>query len=120
RLAEQGVRYRNAFANAPVCSAARSTLIMGMYATSLGIQHHRSRVRVPDDFQAYPVYLRRAGYYCTNNSKTDYNVANVGEPWDESSPRAHYRNRAPGQPFFAVFNLTTSHESQVAPDPGKS
>lgn len=120
RLAAQGVRYRNAFANAPVCSTARSTLIMGMHATSLGIQNHRSRVRIPDDFQLYPVYLRRAGYYCTNNAKTDYNVANTGSPWDESSPEAHYRNRAVGQPFFAVFNLTTSHESQVAPKPGKT
>ena len=42
RLAAEGVRYRNAFANAPVCSAARSTLITGMYACSLGIHNHRS------------------------------------------------------------------------------
>ncbi len=61
-----------------------------------------------------------AGYYCTNNVKTDYNVANAGQPWDESSNRAHYKNRGPAQPFFAVFNFTTSHESQVAPKPGKT
>ncbi|MCU0872549.1 MAG: sulfatase-like hydrolase/transferase [Pirellulaceae bacterium] len=119
RLAAEGVRYRNAFANAPVCSTARTTLITGMYACSLGAQHHRSRVPIPDSFPLYPVPLREAGYYCTNNSKTDYNVANVGKPWDESSPRAHYKNRRPGQPFFAIFNLTTSHESQVAPKAGK-
>jgi arylsulfatase A-like enzyme len=119
RLAAEGVRYRNAFANAPVCSSARTTLITGMYATSLGVQHHRSRVAIPAGFQLYPVHLRAAGYYCTNNSKTDYNVANAGQPWDESSPQAHYRNRQPGQPFFAVFNFTTSHESQVAPKAGK-
>lgn len=115
RLAAEGVRYRNAFANAPVCSTARTTLITGMHACSLGVQHHRSRVRIPEGFELYPVPLRRAGYYCTNNSKTDYNVANAGQPWDESSPRAHYRNRKEGQPFFAVFNFTPSHESQVAP-----
>ncbi|HUG93933.1 MAG TPA: sulfatase-like hydrolase/transferase, partial [Planctomycetaceae bacterium] len=115
RLAAQGVRYRHAFANAPVCSTARTTLITGMYATTLGVQHHRSRVRIPDGFRLYPEHLRAAGYYCTNNSKTDYNVANAGQPWDESSNRAHYRNRRPGQPFFAVFNFTTSHESRVAP-----
>lgn len=120
RLASQGIRYRNAFANAPVCSSARSTLITGMYATSLGIHNHRSRVAIPDGFKLYPEYLRAAGYYCTNNVKTDYNVANAGQPWDESSNRAHYKNRAPGQPFFAVFNFTTSHESQVAPKPGKT
>jgi N-sulfoglucosamine sulfohydrolase len=113
RLAAEGVRYRNAFANAPVCSTARTTLITGMYASSLGAQHHRSRVRIPDGFQLYPVHLRKAGYYCSNNVKTDYNLANPGKPWDESSNQAHYKNRAPGQPFFAIFNSTTSHEGQL-------
>jgi N-sulfoglucosamine sulfohydrolase len=120
RLADQGIRYANAFANAPVCSSARTTLITAMYATSLGVHHHRSRVAIPEQFRLYPLYLREAGYYCTNNSKTDYNVANAGQPWDESSHRAHYKNRSPGQPFFAVFNLTTSHESQVAPKGNKN
>ncbi|MGH9174997.1 MAG: sulfatase-like hydrolase/transferase, partial [Vicinamibacterales bacterium] len=32
---------------------------------------------------------------------------------DESSPRAHWRGRAPGQPFFAVINITTTHEGQI-------
>jgi arylsulfatase A-like enzyme len=119
QLAAEGVRYRRAFANAPVCSSARTTLITGMYATTLGVHHHRSRVRIPEQFALYPVHLRAAGYYCTNNSKTDYNVANAGQPWDESSNQAHYRNRRPGQPFFAVFNFTTSHESRVAPPADK-
>ena len=61
RLAAQGVRYRNAFANAPVCSSARTTLITGMYACSLGAQHHRSRVAIPDTFPLYPVPLRASG-----------------------------------------------------------
>jgi N-sulfoglucosamine sulfohydrolase len=120
RLAAQGVRYRNAFANAPVCSSARTTLITGMYASSLGVHHHRSRVAIPEQIRLYPEHLRAAGYYCSNNSKTDYNIAGEPNPWDESSNQAHYQNRAPGQPFFAVFNLTTTHESQVAPKPGKT
>jgi arylsulfatase A-like enzyme len=119
-LAEQGVRYRRAFANAPVCSASRSTLITGMYACSLGIQHHRSQVVIPDRFPLFPQLLRQAGYYCTNNSKTDYNIAGETRVWNESSKTAHYRNRPQGQPFFAVFNLTISHESQVAPKSGKT
>ena len=113
-LATEGVRYANAFANAPVCSAARSTLAMGMYAPSLGIHNHRSRVRVPEQFRPYPEHLRAAGYYCTNNSKTDYNFVQTEKNyWDESSNEAHYRNRKPGQPFFAVFNIGASHEGQL-------
>jgi N-sulfoglucosamine sulfohydrolase len=120
RLAAEGVRYRNAFANVPVCSPTRTTLITGMYASSLGVQHHRSRVAIPASFKLYPEHLRAAGYYCSNNSKTDYNVANARNIWNESSAKAHYQSRAPGQPFFAVFNFATSHESQVAPKGGKS
>lgn len=120
RLAEQGVRYRNAFANAPVCSVARTTLITGMYASSIGGQNHRSNVAMPKQFQLYPEHLRAAGYYCTNNSKTDYNFPGGPKSWNESSGKASYDNRQSNQPFFAVHNLTTSHESQVAPKNGKS
>lgn len=120
RLAAHGIRYRHAFANAPVCSTARTTLITGMYASSLGAHNHRSRVAMPESFQLYPEHLRAAGYYCANNSKEDYNLAPARKLWDESSNQAHYKNRAPGQPFFAVFNLTVSHEGQVSPKPGKT
>lgn len=122
KLAAQGVRYRRAFSNAPVCSVARTTLITGMYAPTLGMQNHRSNVAIPAAFRLYPQYLREAGYYCSNNSKTDYNVtgAEGKKIWDDSSKKAHYQNRKKDQPFFAVFNFTSSHESQVAPKPGKT
>lgn len=120
QLAAQGVRFRNAFANAPVCSTARTTLITGMHASSLGLQHHRSRVAIPKRFKLYPQHLRAAGYYCTNNAKEDYNFIGRGEIWDASDRMAHYRNRRPGQPFFAVFNLGSTHESQVAAPDNKT
>lgn len=115
-LASKGVRYISAYANAPVCSGARSTLINGMYGTRLGIYHHRSQHPIPSEFKPYPIYFRQAGYYCTNNSKKDYNLATDYDCWDESSNKAHYKNRKPGQPFFAVFNLIESHESRTFPN----
>ena len=33
--------------------------------------------------------------------------------WDESSQKAHWRNRKEGQPFFSVFNFNVTHESRV-------
>lgn len=120
KLAEGGLRYRNAFATSPVCSAARTTLISGMNGCALGVQHHRSSVMIPERFQQYPEVLRAAGYYCTNNSKTDYNTGNKRKIWDDTSKKAHFKNRAAGQPFFAVFNFVSSHESQVAPKKGKT
>lgn len=117
RLAARGMRYRRAWSNAPVCAPARTTIITGVYATSLGGQHMRSLVRMPPGMQMYPQLLRQLGYYCTNNRKEDYNLVKPGRVWDDSSGRAHWKNRPAGQPFFAVFNLTVSHESQLRKRP---
>lgn len=113
RLAAEGVRYTGAFAHAPVCAPARSGLITGMYPPSLGSHHMRSRAVLPESVRCFTHCLREAGYYCSNNHKEDYNFDKPGGAWDESSRKAHWRNRAPGQPFFSVFNLTTTHESQI-------
>ena len=113
KLASEGTLYSNAYANAPVCSPARFTIISGMYASSAGTHHMRSTNKIPENIRFYPEYLREAGYYCTNNSKTDYNCTEYGELWDESSRTAHYKNRKTGQPFFAIFNLTITHESRI-------
>lgn len=116
RLARDGVRYREAFATAPVCSPARSCLILGMYASSTGSQNLRSHYGLPAQFPGFPSYLRNLGYYTTNNVKTDYNTSEekrtIGESWDESGPKAHWRRRRAGQPFFAVFNLMQTHQSK--------
>lgn len=112
QLAREGVRFTQAYANAPVCSPARSALITGIYATSMGTQHLRSEVALPDKIKALPHYLREAGYYCTNNDKEDYNFTESSF-WDESSKTAHWRNRPAEKPFFSVFNIGTTHQSQI-------
>jgi len=112
RLAAEGILYENAYANVPVCAPARFTIATGIYACSAGTQHMRSYNPIPALIRFYPQYLREIGYYCTNNAKEDYNVANKPRgTWDESSNKAHWKNRKPGQPFFAIFNVETSHES---------
>ncbi len=65
----------------------------------------------------YPQFLREAGYYCTNNSKEDYNLVKPEGVWNESSGNASWKKRAEGQPFFAIFNETCSHESQLRKRP---
>jgi uncharacterized sulfatase len=116
-LAAQGIRYLHAWSTAPVCAPARTTIITGMYPPALGAEHMRSEVTLPSSILLFPQLLRKQGYYCSNNSKEDYNVTKPGTVWDESSGKAHYRNREPGQPFFAVFNFTTTHESQIRKRP---
>ena len=116
-LAKKGMIYRNAWSNAPVCAPARTTIISGIYPPATGAEHMRSETRLPATMKMYPQYLRDAGYYCTNNNKKDYNLTEQGQVWDESSRQAHWRNRAPGQPFFAIFNLGISHESKIRQRP---
>ncbi|TVQ02618.1 MAG: sulfatase [Balneolaceae bacterium] len=112
-FAEKSFRYDIAWSDAPVCAPARTAIITGVYPTSMGAEHMRSDVKLPEFIRKYPALLRDAGYYTTNNSKTDYNVTGYEDVWDESSPQAHYRNRQEGQPFFAVFNFMESHESRI-------
>jgi arylsulfatase A-like enzyme len=117
-LAKRATRYDNAFAASPVCSPSRSVLITGMYNVSTGTNQMRSGFPLPEGVKGFPSYLRRAGYFTTNNVKTDYNTSDSGrvieESWNESSAKAHWRSkeRKKGQPFFAVFNLMTSHQSR--------
>lgn len=118
-LAKRGMIYRHCWSNAPVCAPARTTLISGMYPTSTGSEHMRSMAPYPKGKQMFPQFLRAAGYYCTNNSKEDYNLEKPGKVWDESSNKAHWKNRDKDQPFFAVFNSTKSHESQIRKRPHK-
>ena len=115
QLASQGMRFTRAFTTAGVCAPCRSGIITGIYQTTLGTQHMRSRAKLPDYIRPFPTYLRQSGYYCSNNRKQDYQFNTPEDAWDESSGEAHWRNRPEeDQPFFAVFNFTGCHESGIA------
>jgi len=143
RLASEGCIFPNAFSTAGVCAPSRCSIITGVHATTCGAHHMRTVTNAlytdgmktpyqavpPHHVKCFTEYLRAAGYYCTNNGKTDYNFGAPSTAWDENwdcfpkefdgTPgKAHWRNRAPGQPFFAVFNLNNSHECHMW-DPDK-
>lgn len=116
-LAAKGVRAKNAFSTGTVCSPSRTTIITGLRTYEAGTGHHRSNYALPSLVHGFPYYLIQAGYYATNNAKTDYNVRNpddfIKDAWSESSAKAGWWNRQPGQPFFAVFNYMDSHQSRT-------
>lgn len=113
QLAKQGIMFNNAYCTAAVCAPSRSTLITGMYPPSIGTENMTSEYPSPDFVRLFPAYLKQVGYYTTNNAKKHYNTVDQPEVWDESSKKATYKNRKEGQPFFAVFNIETSHESSI-------
>jgi len=140
KLANESIIYDNAYTTVGVCGPSRSTIITGMYPTSIGTMHMRTShdvfswgrrdysakvdikdisgntIRkyaavIPDYIKCYTEYLREAGYYCTNNYKTDYQFAAPVTSWDENNQSAHWRNAPKGKPFFSIFNIDVSHES---------
>jgi len=128
-LAESGRRYPNAFATAPVCAPSRSAAVTGCYQNSLGT-HHMRTTHTNDDapglatpYDAVPPhyvrtvseFFRQAGYYCTNNVKTDYQFGEPFTAWDEHHDEAGWWGRDDDQPFFAAFNNTVTHESGMWP-----
>ena len=119
KLATEGVRYDNAFTPAGVCAPVRSSTITGMYQSSIGTCPMRCKGAPPEEVKCFPEYLRAAGYYCTNRSKTDYQFNAPFSAWDDSSRKGHWRNRPKGKPFFSVINLTVTHESQIRSPKGK-
>ena len=118
QLASEGFRYTNCFDNAAVCAPTRSCWITGMMAISNGTQPMRSRNLIPHDtIKYYPDLLKKAGYYTSNPGKTDYNIGGREdkECWDHKGGKVKFgwRQRAEGQPFFAVVNIGDSHESRA-------
>lgn len=121
KFTKEGVQFTNAFSTGTVCSPSRSALITGVKTYEIGTGNHRSNYPIPSSIKGFPYYLKQAGYYVTNNSKTDYNVANekvfIAEAWNESSGKAGWWNRDDEQPFFAVFNYNESHQSRTMTNP---
>jgi len=129
QLSNEGIVYDNFYAVSPVCAPSRSSIITGMYPTTIGTQHMRAYKKIENNKNniSHPSYsaspnkrvqffteiLRQNGYYCTNNSKEDYNMLMSPLAWDESSRTAHWKNRKKNQPFFAVFNFSSTHESKI-------
>jgi len=125
RLAREGVRYDHVYSTSGVCAPSRSTLATGMYPISIGTHHMRvtgskdyfpegltsySAV-VPPEVKMHSEYLRRVGYFCTNNAKQDYQFQCPGTAWDQNGNHGHWRNRPSGKPFFSIFNFNVCHES---------
>ncbi len=132
-LASHGRVYTQAFSTAPVCAPSRFSIITGQYAHAAGGLHMRTthdnaiapvppvpyEAVPPVGVKCFTEYLRHAGYFCTNDHKTDYQFAPPRTAWDRCWPGAHWRDRPdPKQPFFAVINPTRTHESGQWADRG--
>jgi len=114
KLAGEGVRFTNAFANTPVCAPARFTIHTGVYASSAGTEHMRSCHPIPEHIKFFTHHLRQAGYFCVNGSKTDYNTTGTPkDAWDDRRLIPSLKRLNKKQPFFCFINYMTTHESSM-------
>lgn len=126
-FSKSAIRYTKMFSNIGVSAPSRYALITGRYPMADGANYMRTTgapdqkpkgiypysVIVSPDIKCYTELLRENGYYCTNNSKTDYQFEVPVTAWDECGNKAHWKNRPKGMPFFSIFNLFVTHESQI-------
>nr|WP_314467119.1 sulfatase [uncultured Novosphingobium sp.] len=115
-LAARGLLFRNVYSNAPVCAPSRFGILTGVYPESCAPANQMRAVgKLPKAFRTYPELMRAAGYFCTNSAKTDYNCdVDPQAIWDGQGKAAHWRSREDkSQPFMAVFNYETTHESKI-------
>jgi arylsulfatase A-like enzyme len=135
QIASESLVFKNAFTTSGVCAPSRSSLITGVHQQSLGTHHMRTKGVIPGlkgggpieyeavppaEVKAFPELLRRAGYYTSNNGKTDYQFGNPSSIWDISEQDANWQGRSEGQPFFAMINIMQTHESYLWPSDRKS
>jgi N-sulfoglucosamine sulfohydrolase len=116
RLAAQGARFTRCFTHAPVCAPSRSGLITGVYPTTLGTHHMRSKLA-----KTPPLFvddLRKAGYFVAWPGKTDFNF-DLPKGWvDTTQNWTQNPDLLPkDRPWFAYVNFTVTHESQARATP---
>ncbi len=118
KLAREGVLYERCF-TCPVCAPSRFNIISGMSPETCGpAQHMRAQGNIPAWLRGFPALLRDAGYFTSNNAKTDYNSPiSIKDAWNDQGKKAHWRsNKDQSKPFFSVFNHEITHESCLFPE----
>ncbi len=112
-LAESGIVFTEAFSAAPICTPSRTSLITGVYATSIGTQHLRSMVERDPRIKTIAELMSNAGYFTSNSAKTDYNFDPTGiwEYWKQDE--APWRQRKDDRPFFSMFVYGMTHEGST-------
>ncbi|MGB5818453.1 MAG: sulfatase [Saonia sp.] len=136
KLTAKGIVYENAFTVSGVCAPSRSSMITGMYPTSIGTQHMRQKSGVldisgfpkynavpPPEIRAFPEILRMNGYWTASYKKLDYQFGEPFTIWDEVSAYPSWRNRPEAdkeRPFFIYYTFEITHEINIWPDSTKN
>jgi len=118
QLANEGVKYNHFYTVTAVCSPSRSTMITGMYPTSIKCHQHRTQYKdsLPDGIYPVTKYFKDAGYFTSNGDfrninkegKQDYNFEA-----DSIFDGTDWSQRKQGQPFFSQIQVFYPHRAFI-------
>ena len=139
-LAADGIRFDRFYTPAGVCSATRSSQILGVMQTTFGVHNHRSSrdnakgtkhegigmIHLPDGVETLPEIFSENGYYSVGGGpKDDYNfVFDVNEIYDylgkgfgpKGGEEKNLWSHAPeGKPWFVQVHIKGGKLGGAAP-----
>lgn len=127
RLAENGLRFTNAYLTISSCSPSRCSLITGRYPHNTGAPELHTTL--PDSQICFPELLKNAGYYTLLSgknhmgnavSKAFSKISKGKGPGKEGDWVDLLRERPKDQPLFCWFASTDAHRSWQFNDDGPS
>jgi len=110
RLANEGVRFANAFCTTSLCSPSRASILTGLYAHRHGVRDNFTEL--PANLTHWPMRLRESGYETAYVGKW-----HMGETNDAPRPGFDYfaTHQGQGKYFDTAWNL---HGAGAKPIPG--
>jgi len=124
KLADNGIKFTNAFCTNSICSPSRSAMLTGVFQCKINAHHHRSNRDIPlgKPYQPFTKILRDNGYTCIlgsslvmgNGRKTDVNFKHTPTGnWDGINNFGLFDKldeiTVADQPFFAQIQLQVTH-----------
>jgi len=100
RIANEGVRFANAFVTDSLCSPSRASFLSGVYAHTHGVRNNFTEY--PDDLPSYPKALKNSGYTTAYVGKW-----HMGENNDEHRSGFDYwaSHKGQGQYYGTEWNI---------------
>lgn len=128
-FAKDNIRFNYCSSAAPVCSAARTSLNLGMYGSTAGTGQHRSLYKLPPHIKNIGCYMQDAGYF-TAIGKTDFNFPQGGGYHITKTFKSHDTTefaeglatvidgaKTAGKPAFMIESIMCTHQSQYGYTP---
>jgi N-sulfoglucosamine sulfohydrolase len=116
KLAKNGIQFNRFYTNSPICSTSRTSLMTGMYQTSMGGHHHRDKTNVlPDHVKPITHYLRQEGYSVLLGNELVYTAGrklDLNFKTDKKNPVFDKKKKIEaGKPFFMQIQLKMTHRA---------